>query len=184
MLNLRKLFWCLFPFALGILIGFLSTQYTLFTIKYEVDIVPSFFSVLTILIGVYIAVVIQKNISDKRVQKDIFIERLVELKEATNKIDDEINSSRRFNELNAMFKNFSSKLSILESLLSHARISKFNTDLAKLKANLLTYKRAATGAVASNNVFTYSPAELIKLNRARLEILKKIDIFILDINTI
>ena len=184
MLNLRKFFWCLIPFALGILVGFLSIQYTLFKIKYEVDIIPAFFSVLTILIGVYIAVVIQKNISDKRVQKDIFIDRLVELKETTNKIDDEINSNRGFDELKAMYKHFSSKLSIIESLLSHAKISRFNTDLARLKADLLVYKQVATGATVSNNVIMYSPAELLQLNNTKLEILKKIDIFILDINRI
>jgi uncharacterized protein YihD (DUF1040 family) len=184
MLKLHKFFWCLFPFAIGVLLGYMSTQFRLFSIKYEIDIIPAFFSILTILIGVYIAVVIQKNISDKRVQKDIFIERLEELKEAANKIDEEINSNRRFDELNMMYKHFSSKLSTLETLLKHARISGFNSDLANLKANLLDFKQVATGATKSNNVYTYSPNDLLKLNSTRLEILEKVDIFILDINTI
>jgi hypothetical protein len=155
----------------------------LFSIKYEIDVFPAFFSLLTILIGIYIAVVIQKNISDKRVQKDIFINRLTEIKDTFHKIDEEINSLRRFDELNCMFKNLLSKLAILERLLTHSKLSRFDKDIEILKTTFISYKQITTGKKVVRNKYSYTEDELIRIHKLKLDILEKADVFILNINT-
>lgn len=180
--SLRQILSSLFLLIIGILIGYLSTQFEFFTIKYELDIIASFFSAVTLIVGIYIAVVIQKNISDNRVQKNIFIERLTEIKETFNKIDEEINSQCKFITLNSLFKQTSSKLALIEKLLKHIKIRNCLTEIESLKELFVIYKQSATNVKVGEGKYLYTGENMSSLHVQRNDILAKIDIAILNIN--
>ena len=184
MQNRKLLIWCPLFLILGVLIGYLSTQIVFFEVIYKIDVLYTSISLSTLLVALYIAIVINKRATDKRIEKDLLIKRLGEIKEKIQLIGDELEKEKDITKLIPHFKQTSKYLSTFEKILTFCCNKMFSGESNRIKSQLFEYKRNSTGGQVKDNAFIIDGGLKSKLDKINNTLQLEIDFLILKINKI
>jgi hypothetical protein len=179
---MKYVLWCIIAFCFGVFVSYVSNFYTFFNIKLQLDVVPVFLSTLTLLLGIYIAVVIQKNVSDKRVEKNILIERLSDLKLIYSKIDTETTTLRTESIIVGLFTTASKLISQLEGITEITCGKKHINDIKIIQKHHFEFKMLATGGKVKEKVYLYDEKSLRVLGSKSEKLVFDVDSLMIKFN--
>lgn len=163
--------------------GFFTSSYEYFKFVSEINLVDFANLVITSLIGLFIAVTIQKHQANERIEKDLLISEISQIKNDLKTIYTTVlNENIDFSDTVFTFKISSSNLSNLEDLFNICQINDCQNNILSLlnKVNLL--KRIVTNSPVQNNKFIITDddknlffVEYKKLTELFLELIVKIN---------
>jgi hypothetical protein len=174
--------WCVIAFCFGVFISYIFNNFQFFDVSLKLDVVPVFISILTLLLGIYIALVIQKNVSDKRVEKNILIERLIELKLIYNKIETETITLKDQSSIIGLFTSASKLISRLEKITKISCGKKHINDLIEIRKKHFEYKIISTGGKVQENKYLYDGQVIISLSNKYEDLVFEIDSLMISFN--
>jgi hypothetical protein len=174
--------WCVFAFCVGVFVCYIFHNFQFFEVSLKFDVIPVFISTLTLLLGVYIALVIQKNVSDKRVEKNILIERLTELKSIYSKIDAETITHKDESIIIGLFTSASKLISRLEGITKISCGKKHISDLKVIRNKHFEFKELATGGTVQENKYLYDENVLRNLSNKYEKLIFEIDSLMMNFN--
>lgn len=171
-----NIFWLILIIPLSVLIGFLTTQYSYFQFAKELNIIDIFTLLFTIFIAFYLTEFIQKNIENKRFEKDLLISNINPILLITSSLKNSIqNRSLNVASTKSELRNISNSLHNLE-IYSEMCISNLNS--SKLKSQYFEIKKLITGGQIQNNDYILNPLQkktaLTKLNEFNIELISGI----------
>lgn len=148
----------------GIVIGMgLQYYYPLFLFEDKIDIVGLATLIVTIFLAVYIPVFLEKNMYNKRSEKDVII-RKIEALQATIRIVNQIvgecvqkqtvSSANTYLIIN-LFTTISNELETIITLTEHCCKNKFKEEFEEIKACRFQYRKMVTGGDFQKKGFKY-----------------------------
>lgn len=176
--------WCVIAFCVGVFVSYVFNNIQFFDLSLKFDVIPVFISTLTLLLGIYIALVIQKNVSDKRVEKNILIERLAELKSIYNKIDAETITNKNESVIIGLFTTASKLISRLEGITKISCGKKHINDLKDVRTKHLDFKVLSTGGTVFENKYQYDKKVLSNLTNKYEALIFAIDSLTMNFNKV
>ena len=137
----------------GCILGFYSSSFEYFKFNTEINIVDFSSLIITSIIGLYIAISVQKNITSEKSEKDLLINEITQIKAEFKVIySGVLNENLNFSDTVFNFKLCSSNLSNLDDLFTICKIedkSKINDILR----TLTEIKILVTGSSIVDNKF-------------------------------
>lgn len=183
MMKKESILFSIIFLTLGILIGYFSTEYPLFTIKYEIDIVAVLSILATILLGFYLSEILQNKQSNSRIEKDLIIGKLNLLSEEIEKLQIVNNQSNlTFSNTVSFFKKLNNDMFELINSIDIIQL-KIDSNLIKsVKDDSLALKKMCTNAMKRDEFFFYTDENVNDIMLKRTEIKRAIFKLTVNIN--
>lgn len=148
-------------FAAGCFAGYVSTQFHLFGIEYEINVVDLLSLTVTTILGFYIAHVVQKNLTAHRVERDLMIHHLNGMRHRLTSLDFlEGQSSLSFSASIAWFRQWFAEYRSLECLVEETiGVDSMKEQMEKLYSESITLKKLSTGGKKKGGCFQLDEVE-------------------------
>lgn len=141
---------------IGSIFGFYTSSFEFFKFNPEINLVDFSSLIITSLLGLFIAVSVQKNITNEKSEKDLLISEINQIKIEFKKIyTNVINDNLNFDDTVSSFKQTSSNLSSLEDLFKIVQIED-NQKIKKISKMLIVLKKLVTNSPVSDSLLRMS----------------------------
>ncbi len=174
----------------GVIIGLLVNH--LFKINFEDKVNPVDFANLfvTLILAIVIAFYVEPSNESVRVEKDLLIEQLKDLKSSVKDIhslfvlfyDEAPLQNVNKQKFITSFRSTSNQLDLFINQMNHCNNNLSAVEETELKNTFFRYKKTLTGGNFNSLTFTFSSASEVKYETLYLNLTKKINHLILDIN--
>ena len=171
-------------FGLGSIIGFMSTKWSFFTISYSFDVADILSLLVTTVVGLYIAHVVQSKQTANRLEQDLVIEHIKSLQERLKYLAFDQGSSRLlWQEQVAWFGNWFGEIESLKCLIQEIAwlncVGKETEDLFK---ESLSLKSLATGGEKRSGRFHRDEVDCKNFNATKRKIEQALYGLVITIN--
>jgi len=149
----------------GVVIGMgLHHYYPLFIFEDKIDIVGLATLVVTIFLAVYIPIFLERNMHNKRSEKDVIIRKIEGLQSTIRAINytvaecvqkQTVSSSNNYHLLR-LFTTVSNELDTIITLADYSEKDRFKDDFAEIKNFRFQYRKMVTGGDFQKKGFKYS----------------------------
>lgn len=149
----------------GVVIGMgLQHYYPIFSFEDKIDIVGLATLVVTIFLAVYIPVFLERNMHNKRSEKDVIIRKIEALQGTIRTVNQTVGecvqkqtvSSANNYLLISLFTTISNELDTIITLTNHCGKDKFKEDFEKIKSCRFQYRKIVTGGDFQKKGFKYT----------------------------
>lgn len=137
-------------FLVGLLIGYLSTQWSYFTIDKNINPIDSIGIIVNIFLVVFISNALEKRKTENRVEKDIIIDKLKNIGLVSGKIII-VDNKFRFSSATSIFKDLSTEISALKTMINYTGLRFNENKIMELRSRYLEFKTIITGQVVHND---------------------------------
>jgi hypothetical protein len=150
---------------IGVVIGMgLQYYYPLFLFEDKIDIVGLATLVVTIFLAVYIPIFLERNMHNKRSEKDVIIRKIEALQGTIRSVNYTVSecvqkqsvSTANTYQLISLFTNISNELDTIITLSDYCKKNKFKDDFEKIKRCRFQYRKMVTGGDFQKKGFKYS----------------------------
>lgn len=149
----------------GVVIGMgLQHYYPLFSFEEQIDIVSLATLVVTIFLAVYIPVFLERNMHNKRSEKDVIIRKIEGLQATIRTVNHTVAecvqkqavSTANTYQLISLFTAISNELDTIITLSEHCGKNKFKDDFDEIKKCRFQYRKMVTGGDFQKKGFKYT----------------------------
>lgn len=149
----------------GVVIGMGLQHYCpLFSFEDQIDIVGLATLVVTIFLAVYIPIFLERNIHNKRSEKDVIIRKIEALQESIRIVNCTVSecvqkqsvSTANASRLISLFTTISNELDTIITLSDYCEKNKFKDDFEEIKSCRFQYRKMVTGGDFQKKGFKYS----------------------------
>ncbi len=149
----------------GVVIGMgLQHYYPLFSFEDKIDIVGLATLVVTIFLAVYVPIFLERNIHNKRSEKDVIIRKIEALQETIKIVNCTVSecvqkqsvSTVNNYKLISLFTTISNELDTIITLSDYCEKNKFKDDFEEIKSCRFQYRKIVTGGDFQKKGFKYS----------------------------
>lgn len=149
----------------GVVIGMgLQHYYPLFSFEDKIDIVGLATLAVTIFLAVYVPIFLERNIHNKRSEKDVIIRKIEALQETIKIVNCTVSecvqkqsvSTVNNYKLIRLFTTISNELDTIITLSDYCEKNKFKDDFEEIKSCRFQYRKIVTGGDFQKKGFKYS----------------------------
>ena len=149
----------------GVVIGMgLQHYYPLFSFEDKIDVVGLATLIVTIFLAVYIPIFLERNMHNKRSEKDVIIRKIEALQGTIRTVNHAVAecvqkqavSSANTYQLVSLFTTISNELDTIITLSEHCGKNKFKDDFEEIKSCRFQYRKMVTGGDFQKKGFKYS----------------------------
>lgn len=149
----------------GVLIGMGLQHYSpLFEFKDKIDVIQLATLVVTILLAIYIPIFLERNMHNKRSEKDVIIRKIEALQSTIRSVNKTVGecvqkqtvSTANSYQLINLFTTISNELDTIITLTEYCGINKFKNDFEEIKACRSQYRKMVTGGDFQKKGFKYT----------------------------
>jgi hypothetical protein len=149
----------------GVVIGMgFQHYYPLFSFEDKIDVVGLATLVVTIFLAVYIPIFLERNMHNKRSEKDVIIRKIEALQGTIRTVNHAVAecvqkqtvSSANTYQLISLFTTISNELDTIITLSEHSGKNKFKDDFDEIKSCRFQYRKMVTGGNFQKKDFKYT----------------------------
>lgn len=149
----------------GVIIGMgFQHYYPFFDFEDKIDVVGLMTLIVTIFLAVYIPIFLEKNMHNKRSEKDVIIRKIEGLQrtiQSVNNTVDECMQKKSISSANSyyilrLFMTISNELDTIIELTDLCRINKFKENFDEIKSHRYQYRKIVTGGDFQKSDFKYT----------------------------
>lgn len=149
----------------GVVIGMgVHYYYPIFQFEDKIDIVGLATLVVTIFLAVYIPIFLERNMHNKRSEKEVIIRKIEALQETIRNVNHTVAacvqkqtvSPANSYHLIGLFTSISNEIDTIMTLSSHCAKNKFKDDFEEIKSYRFQYKKTVTGGDFQKKGFKFS----------------------------
>lgn len=149
----------------GVVIGMgLQHYYPLFSFEDKIDVVGLATLVVTVFLAVYIPIFLERNMHNKRSEKDVIIRKIEALQGTIQTVNRTVAecvqklavSTANTYQIISLFTTISNELDTIITLSEHCGKNKFKDDFEEIKSCRFQYRKMVTGGDFQKKGFKYS----------------------------
>lgn len=173
--------WLSLVFVAGLVIGFLSTQYSYFEFEKGINLIDLVSVIVSIILAFYISRVLEKRKSDSRIEKDFFIDlvkRVIQLTESLS-INDE---NLPFSSTVVKFKEMGMQLYTINQLLNYKGLNTLQKNYSSSQKRMFEFKQKLTSSSVHKEYIVLTTEERISTMTSQRVLKEELYKFIIKLN--
>ena len=172
--------WILVSFFVGVFICYLTLQYSYFETKKELDIPNIILSIITLLIGLFIAVTLQKRLNKSQNQHTYLVSKLDTLWNSFNDFSQKLSYDTRvdISSIRKLMSDVIHPMSFLKSVFESFEVD--DNCVCDLESKLENLESKLSNISAENNVIDFTTENsiiqnnILEINKCFSKVLKEI----------